>query len=160
MVLFPDAQEKAHAQLNDVLQGQRLPTRQDRDKLPYVNAQCKEVMRFHPPVPLGVPRRTAQDDVYNDYLTPKDSIIPNIKKMTRDPAVYEDPEAFNPSRFLPESGRVPERDPRSIIFGFGRRSAIPILLVLVACTQFSLPGNVPTGQYLADEMVFIIVQQS
>ncbi|KAK0185483.1 cytochrome P450 [Armillaria mellea] len=137
MVLFPGAQEKAHAELNDVLQGRRLPTHQDRDKLPYVNALCKEVMRFHPSVPLSVPHRTAQDDVYNDYLIPKDSIIlPNIRKMTRDPAVYEDPEVFNPSRFLPGLGRIPERDPRSIIFGFGRRKC--------------------PGQYLADEIIFII----
>lgn len=137
MVLFPGAQEKAHAELDDVLRGQRLPAHQDRDKLPYVNALCKEVMRFHPAVPLSIPHRTAQDDVYNDYLIPKDSIIlPNIRKMTRDPAIYEDPEAFNPSRFLPGLGRVPERDPRSIIFGFGRRKC--------------------PGQYLADEMIFII----
>ncbi|KAK0222309.1 cytochrome P450 [Armillaria fumosa] len=111
MVLFPGVQEKAHAELKDVLQGQRLPTHRDR-----------EVVRFYPPVLLNVPHRTAQDDVYNDYLVPKDSIIlPNIRKMTRDPAVYEDPEAFNPSRSLPGLGRGPERDPRSIIFGFGRR---------------------------------------
>ncbi|PBK62165.1 cytochrome P450 [Armillaria solidipes] len=137
MMLFPGAQKEAHAELNDVLQGRRLPTHQDRDKLPYVNALCKEVLRFHPAVPLSVPHGTAQDDVYNDYLIPKDSmILANLRKMTHDPAVYEDPEVFNPSRFLPGLGRVPERDPRSIIFGFGRRKC--------------------PGQYLADEMIFIV----
>ncbi|PBK95956.1 cytochrome P450 [Armillaria gallica] len=137
MMLFPDAQKEAHAELNSVLQGRRLPTHQDRDKLPYVDALCKEVMRFHPAVPLSVPHGTAQDDVYNEYFIPKDSmILANLRKMTRDPSVYEDPEVFNPSRFLPGLGRVPERDPRSIIFGFGRRKC--------------------PGQYLADEMIFII----
>ncbi|KAK0201382.1 cytochrome P450 [Desarmillaria ectypa] len=137
MVLFPGVQKTAHAELNDVLQGRRLPTCQDRDRLPYVNALCKEVMRFHPAVPLSVPHSTLQDDVYNGYFIPKDSIIlANIKKMTRDPTVYEDPEVFNPSRFLPGSGRVPEKDPRRIIFGFGRRKC--------------------PGQYLADEMIFIV----
>ncbi|KAK0438648.1 cytochrome P450 [Armillaria borealis] len=137
MMLFPGAQKKAHAELNDVLQGRRLPTHQDRDKLPYVNALCKEVLRFHPAVPLSLSHVTSQDDVYNDYLIPKDSmILANLRKMTHDPAVYEDPEVFNPSRFLPGLGRVPERDPRSIIYGFGRRKC--------------------PGQYLADEMIFIV----
>lgn len=65
------------------------------------------------------------------------------RKMTRDPAVYEDPEVFNPSRFLPGLGRVPERDPRSIIFGFGRRSAISVVRALSAYTLFLPLGNVP-----------------
>jgi fumagillin biosynthesis cytochrome P450 monooxygenase len=38
--------------------------------------------------------------------------------MTHDPSVYKDPEVFNPSRYL---GKHPKPDPRSYIFGFGRR---------------------------------------
>lgn len=41
--------------------------------------------------------------------------------MLRDPKVYTDPLAFNPERFLEGGGNVPERDPRSAVFGFGRR---------------------------------------
>ncbi|KAG7442296.1 cytochrome P450 [Guyanagaster necrorhizus] len=137
MVLFPGAQKAAHAEIDDVLQGRRLPTCEDRDKLPYVNALCKEVMRFHPAVPLSVPHSTLRDDIYNDYLIPKDSVIlANLRNMAHDPTVYKDPDVFNPSRFLPGSGHAPERDPRSFIFGFGRRKC--------------------PGQYLADEIIFII----
>ena len=38
--------------------------------------------------------------------------------MLHDPEVYSDPFEFKPERFLGES---PERDPRDICFGFGRR---------------------------------------
>jgi cytochrome P450 len=38
--------------------------------------------------------------------------------MCHDPRVYNDPEVFNPDRFMGES---PEPDPRNIVFGFGRR---------------------------------------
>lgn len=41
--------------------------------------------------------------------------------MTRDEKVYEDPEIFRPERFE-TSGT---KDPREIVFGFGRRSAAP-----------------------------------
>jgi hypothetical protein len=42
--------------------------------------------------------------------------------MTRDEEVYPDPESFKPERFLKNGTLNKEiRDPRDIIFGFGRR---------------------------------------
>jgi cytochrome P450 len=38
--------------------------------------------------------------------------------MSRDPRTYQNPEIFDPYRILRNQ---PERDPRSHIFGFGRR---------------------------------------
>lgn len=54
MVLHPDAQHKAQAELDAVLSGIRLPTPDDEDSLPYVGAVVKEVLRWHPVVPLGM----------------------------------------------------------------------------------------------------------
>ena len=44
------------------------------------------------------------------------------RSMTRDEAVYPDPESFKPERFI-KNGAIDKeiRDPRDIIFGFGRR---------------------------------------
>jgi hypothetical protein len=41
--------------------------------------------------------------------------------MMNDPRLYKDPERFMPERFL---GENPERDPRELAFGFGRRYRI------------------------------------
>ena len=54
MTLFPDVQTKAQAELDSVLRGERLPTYQDRDHLPYVNALCTELIRWMPVTPMGV----------------------------------------------------------------------------------------------------------
>jgi cytochrome P450 len=41
--------------------------------------------------------------------------------MMHDPALYHDPMAFKPDRFLEIDGRDPEIDPHTFVFGFGRR---------------------------------------
>ena len=42
--------------------------------------------------------------------------------MLNDPHVYPSPTEFRPERFLVHDGKQPEQDPRTISFGFGRRS--------------------------------------
>ena len=41
-----------------------------------------------------------------------------VSFMMNDPRLYKNPERFMPERFL---GEKPERDPRDMVFGFGRR---------------------------------------
>lgn len=53
MVLFPEAQRKAQAEIDTVIGSDRLPTPDDRKDLPYVEALVKEVFRFNPVAPLG-----------------------------------------------------------------------------------------------------------
>lgn len=53
MLLHPDAQQKAQAELDTVIGNGRLPTCTDRDSLPYVNALVLEIMRWHSAVPSG-----------------------------------------------------------------------------------------------------------
>ena len=45
--------------------------------------------------------------------------------MTRDEEVYPDPESFKPERFI-KDGTLNKniRDPRDIVFGFGRRCVL------------------------------------
>jgi cytochrome P450 len=45
--------------------------------------------------------------------------------MMNDPRLYNDPERFMPERFLNEN---PEKDPRAMAFGFGRRYWISLYL--------------------------------
>ena len=53
MVLFPEVQAKAQAELDAAVGNERLPCFNDRDSLPYINAVCKEVLRWHTVAPLG-----------------------------------------------------------------------------------------------------------
>lgn len=53
MVLYPEVQLKAQTQIDAVCMG-RLPSFSDFGSLPYVDAICKEALRWHPVVPLGM----------------------------------------------------------------------------------------------------------
>ena len=54
MVLNPNAQKLAQAELDSVIGTDRLPDFTDEAVLPYVTALMKEVLRWRPAVPLGM----------------------------------------------------------------------------------------------------------
>ncbi len=53
MLIYPEGQKKAQAEIDTVIGPNRLPNFADRTNLPYVNATVKEVLRWHTVVPLG-----------------------------------------------------------------------------------------------------------
>jgi len=54
MVLHPDIQAKAQADIDRVVGKDRLPDFDDRPALPYVEAILRETLRWHPVFPLGM----------------------------------------------------------------------------------------------------------
>ncbi|KAJ7841198.1 cytochrome P450 [Mycena olivaceomarginata] len=120
MVLTPDVQYTAQAEIDSVVGSARLPCLADREQLPYISAIVTELLRWHSVAPLGVPHAAMEDTVVNGHLIPKGSvIIANLWNMLNDPETYPSPATFDPTRYL---ATVPQRDPRTICFGFGRRA--------------------------------------
>ncbi|PFH49401.1 hypothetical protein AMATHDRAFT_147734 [Amanita thiersii Skay4041] len=121
MVMYPHVQRQAQLEIEKVI-GKEQPRADDQGRLPYVSAVIKEVLRWSPPVPLGLPHSVNDDDDYMGYHIPKGTtIMANIWAITHDENLYPDPDSFKPERFLRTDGHEPELDPRKIIFGFGRR---------------------------------------
>ncbi|KAH7908045.1 cytochrome P450 [Hygrophoropsis aurantiaca] len=125
MFLYPGIQEKAWAEIDAVVGPDRLPTFEDRPSLPYIEAIVREILRWNPVGPLGVPHATNTNDIYKGYFIPKDAIvIYNAWAMSRVVSDPSDPSHFNPDRhFLPNgelsSEHVYTSNPG---FGFGRRA--------------------------------------
>ena len=53
MVLNPEIQRRAQAEIDRVLDNERLPTFADFSSLPYMDAIVMESLRWNPVVPLG-----------------------------------------------------------------------------------------------------------
>ena len=53
LVLYPEVKKRAQAELDSVLGRDRLPTFGDRPHLPYIDAMCKELMRWQMVTPMG-----------------------------------------------------------------------------------------------------------
>jgi len=123
MALNPGAMKKAQEELDRVVGKGELPDFSHKDCLPYVDALMKELLRWSPPVPLSIPNRPTQDDVYRGYLIPAGAtVIQNVWAICRDSNIYPDPETFNPDRFL-KDGKINPLvfNPEDRVFGAGRR---------------------------------------
>ncbi|KZO99740.1 cytochrome P450 [Calocera viscosa TUFC12733] len=123
MLNNPAVMRAAQEQL-DAVCGRRPPTFADRERLPYIDAIIKEMLRWRPPVPLSLLRMASEDFEYQGYTIPKGTtLIDNIwcVGQTRDASVYHNPDAFDPSRFLDASGNLLPSPPdtRSDLLGFG-----------------------------------------
>ncbi|KAF5370311.1 hypothetical protein D9758_006887 [Tetrapyrgos nigripes] len=164
MMLNPDVQKRAQAEIDDYFHGQRLPTLEDRGKLPYVEAVMWEVLRWQPATPMAVARMMAVDDVYNGFLIPKGkqdfraAVMANSWQCLHDPTDFPNPHAFIPDRFIPTSPFNPNidksispPDPRDFAFGYGRRACVgrPFaeatlwmgIAMLLATVNFEVPKD-------------------
>ncbi|KDR69754.1 hypothetical protein GALMADRAFT_77060 [Galerina marginata CBS 339.88] len=122
MAINPEIQQKAQAEIDAVIGSNRLPDFGDRASLPYIEALYREILRFRPPLQLGVPHCLTEDDYYEGYFIPKGTtVLSNIWAMTHDEDAYPEPFKFSPERFLDERGKLNDDD-RILAYGFGLRT--------------------------------------
>jgi len=122
LVLFPQVQRRGQAEIDAVIGRDRLPSFDDRPHLPYIEAVCKELMRWRMVTPMGLPHSSSRDDVYKGFFIPKGSlVVANAWAILHDPETYPDPEEFKPERFLNEDGSVRDDPALSLVFGAGKR---------------------------------------
>jgi cytochrome P450 len=131
MIAFPEAQRRAQAELDAVVGRDRLPTIADAPRLPYLGAVIREVLRWRPALPLGVPHAATNDDWYEGMFIPKGTIcIPNAWNCNHDRDVFgPDADEFRVERHLDErgellSGPLETSQAGHVTFGFGRRICV------------------------------------
>lgn len=108
-------QEAARAEVDRVLAGRR-PTAADVRNLGTVERIVKESMRLYPPA-WFIERSVHEDDVVGGYRLRRGALVGLVPWVThRLPHLWDDPERFDPDRFLPEREKA---RPRFAYFPFG-----------------------------------------
>ncbi|CAL8152225.1 unnamed protein product [Prunus armeniaca] len=91
-------------------------------EMKYLNMVIKETLRLHPPAPLLLPRECGEKCEIDGYEIPvKSKVIVNAWAIDRDPNYWNEPERFNPNRFLDSSIDYKGTNFEYIPFGAGRR---------------------------------------
>ncbi|KAJ9111560.1 hypothetical protein QFC20_002534 [Naganishia adeliensis] len=137
--VFPEAQRRVQAELDEVIGRDRLPTFDDSDDLPVTWAFIRESYRWRPVSSGGFQHRTTEDIAWKGFFIPAGTpILGNHWGIHRDPTYYPNPESFDIDRWLikNDTGSYQlNKDIKHFQFGFGRR--------------------VCPGQHIADRSVFI-----
>ena len=153
LIKHPEIQSQLQDELDNAVGRDRLPTLTDIPSLPLLQATVYELLRVTSVAPLAIPHSTTTETTIRDFTIPKDTMVfVNLWSLHRDPAIWEDPEVFNPRRFLNDAGEL--IDPKTfggfLPFSGGRRrcpgeslalKTLPVLLAsLIHSFRFSQDG--------------------
>ena len=122
-------EERIYEEIIRVVGKNRLPSLNDKTKMPYTEAVIMEALRLANVIPIIMPHNFLEECEFEGYKIPKDTrILANLWVVNRDPSIWGDPEVFRPERFLDADGNLlpPEHKLRQawLLFGAGRRNCV------------------------------------
>uniref|UniRef100_A0A8C5EHE8 aromatase n=1 Tax=Gouania willdenowi TaxID=441366 RepID=A0A8C5EHE8_GOUWI len=124
LACHPEHQNKCRDEILTALEGKDTMEWDDLSKIPYTTMCIKESLRLYPPVP-GISRTLTKPMTFVDGRTlPAGFVVTAaIYSVHRNETVWENPNEFNPLRFLPEN--VSKRSPHAFVpFAAGPRNCI------------------------------------
>ncbi|KAL0320078.1 UNVERIFIED_CONTAM: cytochrome [Sesamum radiatum] len=169
LMLNPAVMKKAQTEIRQFIGQKGKVDEDDIRNLPYLKAVVLETLRLYPPAPLLFRTQILDEDCIVDGYTikPGTSVIINGWAIGRDPETWQDPEEFQPERFMTSNGGVVDVSAKTgefemIPFGGGRRgcpgmgmgliSAELALANLLYSFDWALPAAAPgsNAQYVID----------
>ncbi|KAF7356658.1 O-methylsterigmatocystin oxidoreductase [Mycena venus] len=171
MVIHPEIQERAFAEISAAIpDGDRLPSFEDRAKLPYLDCLVQECLRWNPVGNVALAHYLTEDDVYRGWRVPKGTtVLANIWAMLHEPSVRTPPFRTDwptypslsvtptPQPSIPTDSVMrsePTASTRSpeLAYGFGRRSGnLPS-----SVSPLTVPIRICPGRFLATDTIWIV----
>ncbi|CAL5429737.1 unnamed protein product [Camellia sinensis] len=151
----PEVMKKAQEELETVVGKDSIVEESHINKLPYLQAILKEVLRLHPVLPLMVPHCPSQTCIIGGYTIPKGArVFNNVWTTHRDPSIWENQLKFRPERFLDRKWGYRGAYFNYFPFGSGRRMCAGIamaermFLFSLASILHSFDWKLPEGEKL------------
>lgn len=131
LLRHPRVMKKLQNEVRGIVGNKTEITEDDLVGMHYLKAVIKETLRLHPPAPLLVPRVSTQDVKINGYVIKANTqVIVNAWAIGRDPKSYNNPEEFEPERFLNSAIDYKGDSFQYLPFGAGRRGCPGIQFAL------------------------------
>ncbi|XP_058193830.1 cytochrome P450 71AP13-like [Rhododendron vialii] len=138
LIMNPKVMKTAQAEVRSVVGERKTLLETDLPQLHYLKAVVKEIFRLHPPAPVLVPRESMEEVTIDGYNIPaKTRFFVNAWAIGRDPESWENPEVFEPDRFMGSAIDFKGQDFELIPFGAGRRSC-PAITFGTATVELAL----------------------
>ncbi|CAJ1051762.1 -hydroxyvitamin D-1 alpha hydroxylase%2C mitochondrial [Xyrichtys novacula] len=119
----PEVQTLLRDEVLSVMGDRRIPLAADVARMPLLKATVKEVLRLYPVIPANARVITDRDIEVGGYEIPKNTLITLCHYATsRDPAVFQNPDEFQPHRWLKKDST--HHPYASLPFGVGKRGCI------------------------------------
>ncbi|XP_073013720.1 cytochrome P450 71AP13-like [Typha latifolia] len=153
LLMNPTAMKRAQDEVRSIVGGGRTTVAEtDLHRMHYLKAVVKEIFRLHPPVPLLLPRESMEPVTLHGYEVPANTrIYVNAWVIGRDPGTWENPEKFEPGRFLGSNIDYKGQDFELIPFGAGRRGCPAVTFgtvsieIALAQLLYSFDWKLPPG---------------
>ncbi|KAG6602266.1 Cytochrome P450 77A3, partial [Cucurbita argyrosperma subsp. sororia] len=124
LITNPNIQNKLHEEIKQTV-GDRKVEESDVEKLPYLQAVVKELLRKHPPTYFTLTHSVTEATKLGGYDIPVEANVEvYLAGISKDPEVWKNPEKFDPERFTSgedDADMTGVKGVKMIPFGVGRR---------------------------------------
>ncbi|CAI6088084.1 unnamed protein product, partial [Clonostachys chloroleuca] len=115
-------------EINEALQGRDTFSYHEISELPILEAVIQEILRVRPAGPGGLQRLTPEEGAVFDGVTLPGRVIISCQAMSsqREPTIFENPDRFNPQRWLDgeKNGNADVMREQILVFGKGARACL------------------------------------
>ncbi|EDO39192.1 predicted protein [Nematostella vectensis] len=157
LIHFPKIQDQIYASVGKLNLQERQSFVEMRKMCPILEAFIAEVLRIITLLPLGVPHKTLCETILRGYTIPKGTtVLANLWSLHHNVSLWENPEDFNPERFLDKEGNFSHSMTDNLLpFGAGPRICMGenlartelFLILALLLKQFRF--ECPPGQQMA-----------
>ncbi|XP_009760347.1 cytochrome P450 77A2 [Nicotiana sylvestris] len=121
----PSIQSRLYEEIKNTVEDNKKVDEKDIEKMPYLNAVIKELLRKHPPTYFSLTHAVIEPAKLGGYDIPTDANVEIfLPGISDDPKLWSEPEKFDPDRFFlgkEEADITGVSGVKMIPFGMGRR---------------------------------------